>query len=370
MTIANTIPGQILLAEKVNEIIAELTTIAAHAALTNNPHAVTAAQVGLGNVENTSDLSKPISTLVQTALNLKAALDSPAFTGIPTAPTAALNTNTTQLATMAAVKAAADAVITQLTTGAPGILDTLDELAAALGDDANYAANVATALALKAPLASPALTGNPTAPTQTAGDNTTKLATTAFVAAAVATGGATIASQAEAEAGTDNTKTMTALRTVQAIAKWGHAPDVMVRDEKTSTTDGGIATSGAWLTRDLNTVVRNVLTGASLASNQVTLPAGTYYAQASAPFYATDRSAIKLRNVTDATDIALGSTEFMNNGTLVGGRCHVSGFFTLAAPKAISVQYRVFTTTGGNGLGVQTTFATNIYAMLDIWKVA
>jgi hypothetical protein len=47
----------------------------------------------------------------------------------------------------------------------------------------------ATALALKAPLASPALTGSPTAPTQTSGDNSTKLATTAYVATAVAAGG-------------------------------------------------------------------------------------------------------------------------------------------------------------------------------------
>lgn len=42
------------------------------------------------------------------------------------------------------------------------------------------------ALALKAPLASPALTGNPTAPTQTAGNNSTRLATTAFVQTALA----------------------------------------------------------------------------------------------------------------------------------------------------------------------------------------
>ena len=45
--------------------------VAAHANLTNNPHAVTKAQVSLGNVDNTSDLNKPISTATQTALNLK-----------------------------------------------------------------------------------------------------------------------------------------------------------------------------------------------------------------------------------------------------------------------------------------------------------
>lgn len=52
--------------------------------------------------------------------------------------------------------------------------------------------NLTTDLAAKAPLASPALTGTPTAPTATAGTNTTQIATTAFVAAAVASGGGTL----------------------------------------------------------------------------------------------------------------------------------------------------------------------------------
>ena len=72
------------------------------------------------------------------------------------------------------------AVIDQLLDGAPAALDTLNELAAALADDADYAATVTAALALKAPLASPALSGNPTAPTQPEGDNSTRIATTAF----------------------------------------------------------------------------------------------------------------------------------------------------------------------------------------------
>ena len=46
-----------------------------------NPHNVTKAQVGLGNVDNTSDLNKPISTATATALNLKANIVSPTFTG-------------------------------------------------------------------------------------------------------------------------------------------------------------------------------------------------------------------------------------------------------------------------------------------------
>ena len=66
---------------------------------------LTKADVGLGNVDNTSDANKPVSTAQQTALNLKANLASPTLTGVPTAPTAVVGTNTTQLATTAFVNA-------------------------------------------------------------------------------------------------------------------------------------------------------------------------------------------------------------------------------------------------------------------------
>ncbi len=62
--------------------------------------------LGLNNVDNTSDLNKPVSTATQTALDAKAPLASPGFTGIPTAPTAAAGTSTTQIATTAFVNAA------------------------------------------------------------------------------------------------------------------------------------------------------------------------------------------------------------------------------------------------------------------------
>lgn len=61
--------------------------------------------IGLGNVDNTSDVNKPISTATQTALDLKAPLASPTLTGVPTAPTASPGTNTTQIATTAFVLA-------------------------------------------------------------------------------------------------------------------------------------------------------------------------------------------------------------------------------------------------------------------------
>jgi hypothetical protein len=161
---------------------------------------ITKTMVGLGNADNTADSAKPISTAAQAALDLKAPLASPTFTGTvvlptttsigpvtatehgylagvtsaiqtqinakaplaspaltgtPTAPTAAAGTNTTQVATTQFVGTAVSALV----AAAPAALDTLNELATALGNDASFSTTVTNSIALKAPLASPTFTG-------------------------------------------------------------------------------------------------------------------------------------------------------------------------------------------------------------------
>lgn len=108
--------------------------------------------------------------------------ESPTFTGTPKAPTPAAGNNTTQVATTAFVQAA----LTALINGAPATLDTLKEIAAAINNDPNFSTTINNALALKAPLSSPALTGTPTAPTAAQSVNNTQIATTAFVKSAIA----------------------------------------------------------------------------------------------------------------------------------------------------------------------------------------
>ena len=106
----------------------------------------------------TTSVSGVMSASQVSTLNNRAPLASPTFTGTPAAPTAGSGTNTTQVATTAYVTTA----VSNLIGGAPGALNTLNELAEAIGDDDDYAATITTALSAKAPLASPAFTGTPT----------------------------------------------------------------------------------------------------------------------------------------------------------------------------------------------------------------
>jgi hypothetical protein len=78
---------------------------------------ITKSMVGLGNVDNTTDAGKPVSTATQTALDLKANLAGPTFTGTPTLPTGTIATtqspgnSTTAIATTAFVANAVSSVI-------------------------------------------------------------------------------------------------------------------------------------------------------------------------------------------------------------------------------------------------------------------
>jgi hypothetical protein len=107
-------------------------------ASTTNPAANGAVAIGTSKKFARADHVHPTDTT-------RAALASPTFTGTPAAPTAAVGTNTTQLATTAFVKAALDVLV----AAAPGTLDTLNELAAALGNDPNFATTMAAAIGAK-----------------------------------------------------------------------------------------------------------------------------------------------------------------------------------------------------------------------------
>lgn len=145
-----------------------------------------------------------------------------------------------------------------------------------------------------------------------------------------------------------------------------------VRDEKASGTDGGTFNSGAWRTRTLNTVKTNEISGASLGSNQITLPAGTFYIEAWAPAHMVDRHKAKLYNATDAANIIFGSSEYTASGASYAvTSSRVCGRFTLSASKVLELQHQCSTTKLNDGLGVKaSTGGVEVYAEVMIWKVA
>lgn len=159
-----------------------------------------------------------------TDLTLLAPIANPAFTGVPTAPTAAPGASSTQLATtaFATTGLATHAALTTTHGVAGSLVGTSDSQTLTnktISGASNTLSNIAQAsvtnlvsdLALKAPLASPALTGVPTAPTASGGTSTTQLSTTAFVAGEIATHAAVtvVHGATGAVVGTTNTQTLT-----------------------------------------------------------------------------------------------------------------------------------------------------------------
>ena len=96
-----------------------------------------------------------VTSGIQGQLDDKAPLDAPALTGIPTAPTAAPGTNNTQIATTAY----ADAAVAAIVDGAPDLLNTLNELAAAINDDENFASTLTTLAGEKVAKSGDTMTG-------------------------------------------------------------------------------------------------------------------------------------------------------------------------------------------------------------------
>lgn len=143
-----------------------------------------------------------------------------------------------------------------------------------------------------------------------------------------------------------------------------------IQDQKTSGTNGGSFTSGSWQTRDLNTVVTNEISGASLASNQITLGAGTYYIEAFAPANSVLRHKAKLYDTTNTADVLFGISSYNDyaSSDKNQGYSVVSGRFTLSGSVALEIQHRC-EATDSTGYGVASSFGTEIYTDVKIWKV-
>ena len=146
-------------------------------------------------------------------------------------------------------------------------------------------------------------------------------------------------------------------------------PDILAQEQETSGTaghSGATFTSGAYRTRFLTNLVRNNIS-ASLASNQITLPAGTYFATWRCPAFSVLAHQTRLYNATDSTVLGYGSSSYAYTNTETDSTG--SAIFTLTTSKAIELDHRCGSTIATPAFGQPSGFGNiEIYSELRIWK--
>ena len=126
---------------------------------------------------------------------------------------------------------------------------------------------------------------------------------------------------------------------------------ICIWEQQTAGTDGGTFTSGAWRTRVLTTEHADTGGHASIASNQITLAAGTYRARIVAPSVLVDPPQATLRDVAGAeTTILVGGSVAAPAPSIIVGR------FTLAGTAVLEIQHQCQTTRATDGLGAAANF--------------
>lgn len=206
-------------------------------------------------------------------------------------------------------------------------------------------------------------------------------AATAFAALKVtgttaATGVLQLATNAEVITGTDTAKAATAAGVAAAIAAAPNpAPCIILEDQKASGTDGGAFNSGADRTRTLNTEVRDSLSICTLSSNQFTITtAGTYYIKWSAPagdLSTTTGHQSMLYDVTGTAvlkrGMSIGVDGVASQFTIPSTGQHV---VAISGSNTFEIRHRVGASSNGTkGFGRASGFGTEIYTVVEIWKV-
>lgn len=159
----------------------------------------------------------------------------------------------------------------------------------------------------------------------------------------------------------------------------GVIPLLHVREEQAANTASTASlTNNAWTTCTLNTTRTNEINSASLTSDQISLPAGTYYAKIKTPAPQSGASAVvyktRLRNITDSSTLLVSQTIGWSGGGAAGSSLLVEaeGRFTISGTKTIAVQF-YHNLSGASKLGgnISTGYSeTEVYAELFIWRVA
>jgi hypothetical protein len=156
-----------------------------------------------------------------------------------------------------------------------------------------------------------------------------------------------------------------------AVMGHSHNPYVaIIGDQKSAGVAGGSFPSGGWRTRDINTKFYDPQNIVTVSSNQFSLKAGKYLVLAFAQIFVTNRTQIRLQNITDGVTTIAGASSF------AGGEeaPHLIGGFSIADEKTFELQSICYGTSATYGFGVPTGdivggISSEVYCVIKIVKV-
>jgi len=146
--------------------------------------------------------------------------------------------------------------------------------------------------------------------------------------------------------------------------------DIAIFNEtQSANTTGGTFTSGAWQTRVLNTTVINNIASCTLATNAISLPAGTYYMRAIAPAFQANEHQVKIYNSTDSADVVLGGQGYSASTVETTTFSEAITVVTITGTKSFVVQHRCAATKATNGLGTSVSWGDGAFARFEIRRI-
>ena len=180
--------------------------------------------------------------------------------------------------------------------------------------------------------------------------------------------------QTKLAAATTNNYVLVADSTAATGMKWAEVPVRLwiLQDVKATGTFGGTATGdGAWRKRDLNTVKINGGADVTLATDQITLTAGSYHIVIRSSFYRTESSRIRLYNTTDTAAVEHSMSTYASDLDRDATVATIDTYVSIGSTKVYEIQYACDNTETNDGLGIPNGISgvSEIYTVASIKKV-
>lgn len=148
------------------------------------------------------------------------------------------------------------------------------------------------------------------------------------------------------------------------------SPLLHVREQPTDGTAGGASVAGRQV-RVLDTTVTNEIDGASLGSNQITLPAGDYFIMARAPARQVGTHALRWQNTSGPTDVIIGTNAAATSSDSTITDAFLAGKFSIASQATFELEHytNLVKSTDGLGVAVAESSIVEVYAEVWIWQI-